>query len=174
MPYHILIVAYGNPLRSDDGFAWHAAEMLRPAAERLHAEILCEHQLTPELALAASTANLIIFIDAACNGQPGQVVCTVVLPHPGLSRFSHQLGPEQVLALCSELYAAHPHAYAISVTGESFEHGESLSETVRQALPGCVRIAQELMARHDLPGEAVNKTETWHVVRCDGHEAEIW
>ncbi|HVU45720.1 MAG TPA: hydrogenase maturation protease [Terracidiphilus sp.] len=174
MPHRILILAYGNPLRSDDGFAWHAAEMLRPAAQNLAAEILCEYQLTPELAATASTAELVIFIDAACNGQPGQIACTPVLPHPEPPRFSHQLAPEQIIALCGELYDAHPRAYAISVTGESFEHGEELTATVRDALPSCVSIAEELMARCDQPEEPASKMEAWYVVHCDGHEAEVW
>jgi len=174
MPHRTLIVAYGNPLRSDDGFAWHAAQMLRPTAEDLGAQILCEYQLSPELAATASTADLLIFIDAACHGQPGQLVCTAVLPHPEPLRFSHQLAPEQILALCGELYAAHPHAYAISVTGESFAHGESLSDSVREALAGCVSIAEELMTRHRELHESSNKVETWHVVHCNGHDAEVW
>ena len=28
----VLIIGYGNPLRGDDGFGWHAAERLRETA----------------------------------------------------------------------------------------------------------------------------------------------
>ena len=174
MSHRVLIIAYGNPLRSDDGFGWRAAELLRPKVLALHADLLCVYQLTPELAAAASEADILIFIDAACNGQPGQVVCTAVVPLAEPARFSHQLAPEQIVALCGELYGAHPQAYAISVTGASFEHGEGLSETVREALPGCVCIAEELMCRNEGPEGGAHPSETWHYVHCDGHEAEIW
>ncbi len=93
MPHRVLIIAYGNPLRSDDGFGWHAAELLRPKALELRADLLCVYQLTPELAAAISESDLLIFIDAACNGHPGQVVCSAVLPRPEPARFSHQLAP---------------------------------------------------------------------------------
>lgn len=174
MSHRVLIIAYGNPLRSDDGFGWRAAELLHPKAEQFDAEILCVYQLTPELAATASTAQLLLFIDAACNGQPGQIVCTAVMPHAEPPRFSHQLAPEQIVAYCGELYQASPRAYAISVTGESFAHGEGLTATVSAALPACVSIAEELMCRHLEPAQAVTQTEAWHVIHCENREAEVW
>ena len=45
-----LIIGYGNPLRSDDGFGWHAGRLLAQALAGQEAEVITCHQLTPELA----------------------------------------------------------------------------------------------------------------------------
>ncbi len=177
MAYRTLIVAYGNPLRSDDGFGWRAAELLRRRLSAVETEVACVYQLTPELAAAASGADLVIFIDAACHGQPGQLVCTAVLPHPEPPRFSHQLTPGQLLAICGALYQAEPQAYAISVTGQSFDHGETLTEIVSSALSGCIHIVEELMQRRgtsrmrqvdeSVARGSLRRPRRWGLVSCN-------
>ncbi len=89
------------------------------------------HQLVPELAEAASRADKVIFIDAACNGTRGEIVCAEVYPAE-TEGHSHQLSPEQVIALCEQLYSRRPRAFTVSVTGECFDHGEALSQTACQ------------------------------------------
>ena len=37
----VLIIAYGNPLRSDDGLAWHAAKAIEGKFGSSEVEILC-------------------------------------------------------------------------------------------------------------------------------------
>jgi hydrogenase maturation protease len=143
----VLIIAYGNPLRSDDGVAWHAAERLRDEFPHLGTEILCVHQLAPELAEAASRADDLIFLDAARNGEPGQISCTPLNSQPGTARFSHQQTPSQIVSLCKQLYGAEPRAFLVSICGESFDHGEELSMTLRNALPGLVRVVGDLIDR---------------------------
>ena len=130
----VLVIAYGNPLRSDDGVAWRAAEDLRRSLPD-SVEILSVHQLTPELAEDASRADLVIFLDAAQGGQPGRVTCEDVLSQPASLNSSHNLAPGEVLALCDRLYAVRPHAFVVSVTGECFDHGQNLSPSTMRALP---------------------------------------
>ena len=60
----VLIVAYGNPMRSDDGIAWRAADALAPKVSESDVEILRLHQLTPELADAVRNFGTVIFVDA--------------------------------------------------------------------------------------------------------------
>src|SRR5579862_9528285 len=50
MPAKILIIAYGNPLRCDDGIAWRAADALAQKLSDSDVEIVRLHQLAPELA----------------------------------------------------------------------------------------------------------------------------
>ncbi|HVZ83773.1 MAG TPA: hydrogenase maturation protease [Terracidiphilus sp.] len=133
-----LILACGNPLRSDDGLAWHAAELLRQRLPESAAEILCTHQLTPELAEPAARAQMVIVIDAAGTGAPGEVHCAAAPADPGPGSFSHRLAPAQLLALCSALYGAHPQGFVASIAGADFDHGDTLSPTVRAALPQLV------------------------------------
>ena len=145
MAPRILIVAYGNPLRSDDGIAWHAAEILRRQFPPPPIEILCVHQLAPELAEAASRVDDLIFIDAACDGEPGRIDVAEVGPAGEPASFSHQLTPGQIVALCQQLYDVLPRAFTISIAGKSFEHGDALSDELRAVLPRLVGKVRELV-----------------------------
>lgn len=147
MASRTLIVAYGNPLRSDDGIAWHAVEMLRGQLSPPAIEILCAHQLTPEIAEAASRADSLIFIDAARGGEPGQIAVSEIGSSKEPAGLSHQLAPEHVVALCRQLYGASPRAFTVSIAGESFEHGEALSPALQAALPRLFAAVQVLIER---------------------------
>ena len=143
----VLIIACGNPLRCDDGAAWHAAEALRRTLPSGQAEILCFHQFTPELAEVASHADAVIFLDAAAKGTPGQVVCEPVGSEATDSHFSHHLTPATVIALARQLYGASPQAFVVSLCGECFDHGEELSAVVVAALPEFVRTVNQLVSQ---------------------------
>jgi len=134
----ILILAYGNPLRGDDGVAWLAAEQLSGKLAATEVEIVCAHQLAPEMAEKVSRADAVIFLDAAEDGEPGEVRCTqLVEPFAGV-RFSHQLSPVAILALAKQLYGANPQAYSVTLTGQCFDHGDALSCVAEKALPRMV------------------------------------
>ena len=104
------------------------------------------HQLAPELAEAAGRADKVIFIDAACNGTRGEIVCAELRPTDKTAGQYHHLSPEQVIALCQQLYGQRPRAFAVSITGECFDHGEALSQTVANALMRLVETVSELIA----------------------------
>jgi hydrogenase maturation protease len=140
---HTLIVAYGNPLRCDDGVAWRAADALANTFSESEIEILRLHQLAPEVADAARNRELVLFVDAACvddveNVHPGEVRVREIATQTGHRQpghFSHVYSPEKVLALARELYNATPRAVVITVAGENFGHGDRLSAPVASALP---------------------------------------
>ena len=68
-----LIIGYGNPLRSDDGFGWHASRLLARELAGQDAEVITCHQLTPELAEPLSQCSRAVFIDADAEGDPGDI-----------------------------------------------------------------------------------------------------
>ena len=149
-----LIVAYGNPLRSDDGLAWRAADALAPKFSESDVEIFRLHQLTPELADTVRNFGTVIFVDAAsCDAshdKPGMIRLEEV--RGGTSepaRFSHVLSPTKVLDLALQLYRASPRAFIITVTGEKFDHGDSLSAPVASALPELVARIEHLIKQAD-------------------------
>ena len=142
-----LIIGIGNPLRSDDGIGWRAAERLRACIPSTVAHVIATHQLTPELAEAASRSICVIFIDASLFGAPGQVTCAQIEAAPQAECNSHWLTPEQILALSAELYGTEPLAFTISIGGADFSHGELLSEAVQAALPKIVTVVDELLLR---------------------------
>lgn len=137
----ILIIAYGNPLRSDDSIAWRAADALQGKLSKHQVEIIRLHQLGPELAETASHAEYLIFIDAVSDPSsfPGEIRVDEVRSEPvdpkEASRFSHALSPQTVMALAESLYGARTKVFIVAVTGANFDHGESLSPPVEAALP---------------------------------------
>lgn len=152
----VLIIAYGNPLRSDDGVGWRAADALSRIFSGSEAEILCFHQLGPELAETVSRFRHVIFIDAATKdeGRAAGEIRIVPLPAPdkdkdasGPTRFSHHLTPATVLSLATTLYHAQPQAELATVTGENFEPGEGLSAQVRTALAILVARIEDMVHR---------------------------
>jgi hydrogenase maturation protease len=142
LPDAVLVIAWGNPLREDDGVAWHVVERLRrlrphrslPALHVRHA-----HQLTPELSEPVSHAAGVVFVDARRDGAPGEVRCEPVLPSAGQNPLAHSLSPEALLLYAESLYGRAPRAIVVSIAGERFGMGEDLSPAVRRAVPRAVR-----------------------------------
>jgi hydrogenase maturation protease len=143
----ILVIAYGNPLRCDDGLAWRAAEDLSQSDLPGDIEVIACQQLTPELALAASHASTVLFIDATLTGVPGELVCAPLRPQRQSNAFSHDFSPEAILTLTQELYGTCPEAFTISLCGESFDHGEVLSPNVIKSLPRVAALVLQFAKR---------------------------
>ena len=152
----VLIIAYGNPLRSDDGVAWQAAETLRRRLPASQAEIICVHQLTPELAEQLSHSQSVIFLDASCSGEPGKITCEPLSLSADV-QFAHQLSPSGLLALGTLLYGDTPRAFSISLSGKSFDHGDTLSAAAINSLPRLVARVCELVEQLS-NGSLVNAT----------------
>jgi len=139
-----LIIGCGNPLRCDDGIAWHVAEELSRLPWNGDTEILTCHQLTPELAEAVSQAAVVIFVDAARGGTPGEIVSEPVSAQRQSSIFTHEFSPATILSLAQELYGKSPPGYVVAICGECFEHGEVLSPSVKSNLDAAVAVVREL------------------------------
>jgi hydrogenase maturation protease len=108
------------------------------------------HQLTPELADTVRNFGTVIFVDAAsCDGSQGKPgTIRVEEIHGGTSepaRFSHALSPTKILDLALQLYGANPMAFVVTVAGENFGHGDSLSAPVASALPELVARIERLI-----------------------------
>ena len=147
MAPRLLIVAYGNPLRTDDGVAWRAAAVLQKKFPSEQAEILTLHQLGPELAENASRSECVSFVDAAAGpGRPGEIQVKELSSGEDTesSALCHAISPSHVLALAAQLYHCRPRAYSTTVVGENFNHGESLSPSVEAALPALLGRIEEL------------------------------
>jgi hydrogenase maturation protease len=131
----ILVVGYGNTLRTDDGIGWHAAERLAGDERLTGAVVLRCHQLAPELALDISAANLVVFIDASRGLPPGTVdVTRVERTDVTGSTSSHHLGPPVLVALAHELYGREPAAFLVRCGVASLEVGDQLWPSVEAAM----------------------------------------
>lgn len=130
----VLIIGYGNPLRSDDGLGWCAAVQLFRSAASREVEVLPCHQLTPDLAEAVSRADTVLFLDSTDEGSPGELRCQEIKAAENPS-FTHHLSAQGVLGIAAELYGAFPHAWLLTICGKSFGPGETLSAEVARRLP---------------------------------------
>jgi hydrogenase maturation protease len=139
-----LIIGYGNLLRSDDGIGWHVAEELVEKLPSSEFEVVQSHQLMPELAEKISRSELVIFIDAVHGERPGEWACKEIRKNAPAHTFSHASSPEGLLALAQKLYGAAPTAYLFAMCGETFEHGDRLSQTVAERLPSFVAAIRNL------------------------------
>jgi hydrogenase maturation protease len=149
----ILIVGYGNPMRSDDGLGWQVAAELFRTNTRPEVEVLPCHQLTPELAPAVSRVETVIFIDSAQGGQPGEMFCQEVRSESGTISFTHHLTPAALLSLSSELFGACPRAYLLSIYGETYVPGDALSAPVARRLSELKTRLQQLIQENLSPAE---------------------
>jgi len=131
----ILIVGVGNCLRSDDAVGWQLASELAREIVRDDVQVIATQQLTPELAETASRADRVLFVDAAVQGEPGSLKFTEITPGSA-GRHSHELSPAGVLKLAQDIYGCSPRAYLLTIAGESFSTGDSLSASVTAAVPG--------------------------------------
>jgi len=161
----VLVIGYGNTLRSDDGVGWHAAILLASdprlasnprvgsGSRVADVEVRAAHQLTPELAFDMSRASLVILIDASVDDPPGAISVRSMTAGdadagggPGAS--SHHVGPGELLAVARELYGAAPALVAVRVGVASMEVGESLSPRVAAALPAIADAVVDIVAAH--------------------------
>jgi hypothetical protein len=82
----VLVLGYGNPLRSDDGLGWRVAVELFRANASPDVLVLPCHQLTPDLAETASLVETVIFLDCSHKGEPGKILCEEVRSQSGPRR----------------------------------------------------------------------------------------
>jgi hydrogenase maturation protease len=133
-------------VRSDDGFGWHAARLIAQAPTGSGAQVVTCHQLTPELAEDLSQVSRAVFLDADCQGAPGEIHEIEVQPEAATPQaFTHTCTPAGLLAAAEQLYGRRPEATAITVSAQNFEFGDTLSPAVAAALPLVVERVRQLL-----------------------------
>ncbi len=140
----ILLIGYGNDLRSDDGAGRKVADSV--AAWGLsQVETRSLHQLTPDLAPALSEVDLAIFVDA--GAQPlKQVQVHALAPEDSGATTTHSANPGRLLFLAQTLYGRHPKAYWLVLPAENFELGETVSALAQRGIDEALNKVRELIA----------------------------
>ena len=152
----VLVVGYGNSLRTDDGVGWHAAGLLATDPRLEGAQILARHQLTPELAADVSQASLVVLVDAASAGDPGSVSVRRIRPRSATpASWSHHLDPETLAGLAGSLYGAVPPIVLVSVAAGSFAEGDRLSDPLQRALYEVVEVVAGVITGQHRPEPAL-------------------
>jgi hydrogenase maturation protease len=145
----VLIIGYGNPMKSDDGLGWYVAQALSVQIVSLDVKVICSQQLTPENSEEASRAELVVFIDAREGGSAGEIHCEAIHLDGGGSRsfiHTHDLSPAAILQLANDLYGKAPRGFLVTVSGQEFQDGDSLSEPVSSALPNVIARVKKLIS----------------------------
>lgn len=122
----ILVIGYGNDLRSDDAIGQRVAEKI--ASKNLpNVKSLSIHQLTPELAEALASVDMAIFVDACLISETSDVQVKSLLPTATNFLAGHTGDPQALLALTKAIYGHCPQAWWVIVPGENFELGDRFS-----------------------------------------------
>lgn len=136
-PERILIYAYGNPGRQDDGLGNRFVEELEKWAAENHItglEFESNYQLNIEDAANISDKDIVIFVDASEEAIE-DIDFSLVEPSEGRSEFTtHSASPAFVLALCIQIYNKHPKTYLLQIRGYEWDFKEGLSEKAEKNL----------------------------------------
>lgn len=145
----VLVVGYGNPLRSDDSVGIQAVRALKSTMENAAVEFVECQQLGVELASNLSTVDFAVFIDASTDGIAGEVRYEAIKPRgTAEAGLSHQADPGVILALSQQLYGSSPQAILVTIAGECFGFGTTLTPSVAEAMGGVIqRVAQLIKQR---------------------------
>ncbi|OYQ66134.1 hypothetical protein B9G53_05130 [Pseudanabaena sp. SR411] len=158
----ILVIGYGNSLRSDDGAGCQVSDIVA-SWELPYVRSLTVHQLTPELAEPIAQSELAIFIDACVNGdhvatkrkkpQPiVQVQRIAVSQNFGAAQSTlagggHLCDPRSLLLLAQQVYGETPVAYSLLLPAVNWEFGEQLSAVTRKSIEQAVDFLRNLCTK---------------------------
>ena len=126
----LVVIGYGNELRSDDGIGQRVAKALQLS----NVKSIAVHQLTPELAEVLANTELAIFIDACLASESSQVQVQSLLPNSSSAIAGHTADPRSLLALTKAIYGYCPQAWWVTIPGVNFELGENLSPLAEQGI----------------------------------------
>ncbi len=130
-----LVLAYGNPLRGDDGIGFAAAEYLQER-EMEGVTIDMDYQLCLEDAMTVADHDFTVFIDAAVEGEEPFTFAKVD-EREDPSVFSHSLEPERVMGLANRFFGKEKgkEGYLLGIRGYDFSmFSEGLTEKAQNNL----------------------------------------
>jgi len=145
----VLVIGYGNALRTDDGVGPAVAERLADDPRLRGVDVRAAHQLTPELAFDAIGASLLVLVDAAADLPAGEV--TVRRLDAGAVAgdvMTHHLDPAGLVGLARELWGTAPPVVLVSVGVSSLELGDTLTADVEEAIPRAVDAVAAIIEEH--------------------------
>ena len=145
----LLILGYGNTLRSDDGVGPKAVDAVA-AANLPGVQTLSCALLTPELAEPISHANRVVFVDAAVD-SPREVQLRPLSPADSAQIMAHAADPRTLLALARDVFGHSPQAWWLTIPAENLRIGEKLSPLAQAGLEAAVNKLREVAAEAAQP-----------------------
>jgi hydrogenase maturation protease len=132
----LLLIGYGNTLRSDDGVGPKVIEAIAalklPGVQTLSCDLL-----TPELADPISRADTVVFVDAAVDA-PAEVQLRPLVPADSAQIMAHAADPRTMLALARDVFGHAPKAWWLTIPVENMGIGEQFSDLARQGVASAI------------------------------------
>jgi len=125
----ILIYAYGNPGRQDDGLGNAFIERMEEWASENKIEGLefdSNYQLNIEDAHAIADKDLVIFVDASVEDLDDFCISKVT-ENSKITFTTHAASPGYIVDLCKEIYKKAPPVYLIHIKGYEWEFMEGIT-----------------------------------------------
>jgi hydrogenase maturation protease len=156
----ILLYAYGNPGRQDDGlgnmFIEEMEEWIREQ-DIDYIETDSNYQLNIEDAYAISGKEIVIFIDASTDDIDG-FHFSEVEPSGGRPEFTmHSASPAFILALCHKIYKAYPRTYLLQIKGYEWNFREGISDRALKNLSKALDFITEKLRDKDFLGPPASR-----------------
>lgn len=141
----VLVVGYGNTLRSDDGFGPAVAQCLAARSNDERVRILVRHLLTVDLVVDLEQSDFCVLVDATTEGPVGRLVVRQIQPEPiEPAALGHELSAASLLGLTQQLAGRAPRCLLVTTAAHTMELGEQLSEAVAKLVDAA---AAEILAK---------------------------
>lgn len=138
----LLVIGYGNTLRSDDGVGPRVAQEIE-ALGLEGVKVLARPLLTPELAAAVSETRMVVFVDAALEKSDG-VALRALEPAGSLPVLAHAADPRSLLTLARDVFGHAPQAWWLTIPVENLDIGEEMSQLARRGIAQAIVEIQKL------------------------------
>ena len=125
MQPHLLVIGYGNTLRSDDGVGPRVVEALGALHLPGLRTLVCQ-QLSPEHSGMISLARTVVFVDAAVD-SPLEVQFRKLAPGSSAQLMAHAADPRTMLALARDVFGHVPEAWWLTIPAVRLGFGEEFS-----------------------------------------------
>jgi hydrogenase maturation protease len=144
-PAGLLVIGYGNTLRSDDGVGPRVADAVAALALPGVRVLACP-LLTPELADPVSQARIVVFVDAAVDA-PREVQMRKQAPADTSQIMAHAASPATLLALARDVFGHAPEAWLLTIPVEDLGIGEELSLLAQRGFETAVQEVRKCAAQ---------------------------
>ena len=144
---NVLVIGYGNTLRSDDGAGQVVAEKIGQW-ELPGVRSLAVHQLTPELTADIAQADTVIFIDAVATSTENPVSLKIeqIQAQDENSNLGHSCNPRSLLSWTQVLYGKVTKAYWVLIPAVNFDFGEEFSDITQRGIDTSLNQVKQLIA----------------------------
>ena len=144
----VVLFAWGNPSRGDDGVGPWFADCFRDRADKGFI-LVEEFQLQVEHLLDCQRGQLLLFVDA-CMADSASYRFTRLGENSDLAHTSHALSPEELLGQYRRVLGqAPPPAFQLAIPGKNFELGSAMSAATRECCGRGAVLVEELLACPD-------------------------